>query len=56
MPVKSEAQAKLMRAVEHSPEFAKKVGIPQRVGAEMLHPTTKAMILANALRRKNYGR
>lgn len=34
MPSKSEAQAKLMRAVAHSPEFAKKVGVPQSVGKE----------------------
>lgn len=34
MPSKSKAQAKLMRAVAHSPKFAKKVGIPQKVGKE----------------------
>jgi len=34
MPSKSAAQAKLMRAVAHSPEFAKKVGIPVSVGKE----------------------
>lgn len=32
MPYKSEKQARLMRAVAHSPEFAKKVGISQSVG------------------------
>ena len=32
MPYKSESQARLMRAVAHSPSFAKKVGIPQAVG------------------------
>ena len=32
MPSKSEAQKKLMDAVGHNPEFAKKVGIPQKVG------------------------
>lgn len=32
MPYKSESQARLMRAVAHSPSFAKKVGIPQSVG------------------------
>jgi hypothetical protein len=34
MPSKSAKQAKFMRAVAHSPEFAKKVGVPQKVGKE----------------------
>ena len=34
MPAKSEKQAKFMRAVANSPEFAKKVGVPQSVGKE----------------------
>ena len=34
MPAASEKQEKLMRAVAHNPEFAKKVGIPQSVGKE----------------------
>lgn len=34
MPSKSKKQAKLMAAVAHSPKFAKKVGIPQKVGRE----------------------
>jgi hypothetical protein len=34
MPSKSPEQARLMRAVAHSPEFSKKVGIPQSVGRE----------------------
>ena len=32
MPYASDKQANLMRAVAHSPSFAKKVGIPQSVG------------------------
>ena len=32
MPYSSTAQERLMRAVAHSPGFAKKVGIPQAVG------------------------
>ena len=32
MPYASEKQANLMRAVAHSPGFAKKTGIPQSVG------------------------
>jgi hypothetical protein len=34
MPSKSPAQHKLMAAVAHNPSFAKKVGIPQKVGKE----------------------
>jgi len=34
MPSKSPAQHKLMSAVAHNPAFAKKVGIPQKVGKE----------------------
>lgn len=34
MPSKSERQAKFMRAVAHSPSFAKKAGVPQKVGRE----------------------
>tara|TARA_R110000822_G_scaffold158199_2_gene297783 strand:+ start:133 stop:411 length:279 start_codon:yes stop_codon:yes gene_type:complete len=34
MPSKSPSQHKLMAAVAHNPEFAKKVGIPQKVGKE----------------------
>jgi len=34
VPAKSEKQEKFMRAVAHSPKFAKKVGVPQSVGRE----------------------
>jgi hypothetical protein len=34
MPSKSSSQHKLMEAVVHNPSFAKKVGIPQKVGKE----------------------
>ena len=34
MPVKSEAQRRLMQGVANNPTFAKKVGIPQSVGRE----------------------
>lgn len=34
MPSKSPAQHRLMEAVAHSPKFAKKVGIPQKVGKD----------------------
>lgn len=32
MPYASEKQARFMRAVAHSPEFAKRVGVPTSVG------------------------
>ena len=34
MPSTSKKQADFMRAVAHSPEFAKKAGVPQSVGKE----------------------
>jgi len=34
MPSRSQVQAKMMRAVAHSPKFAKKVGIPVKVGKD----------------------
>ena len=34
MPSKSKKQAKFMRAAAHSPEFAKKAGISQKVAKE----------------------
>lgn len=34
MPAKSEKQEKFMRAVAHSPSFAKKVGVPMSAGRE----------------------
>lgn len=34
MPSVSDKQAKFFRAVAHSPEFAKKAGVPQSVGKE----------------------
>ncbi len=46
MPAVSEKQARLMRAVAHSPEFAKQVSIPQSVGREFSH------MAVNALRKK----
>ena len=36
MPAKSKEQAKLMAAVAHNPAFAKKVGIPVKVGKEFV--------------------
>jgi hypothetical protein len=36
MPSKSKAQHRLMEAVAHSKEFAKKTGIPQEVAQEFV--------------------
>jgi hypothetical protein len=36
MPSKTPKQKKLMRAVAHNPELAKKVGIPQQVGKDFV--------------------
>ena len=34
MPAKSKKQLKFMQAVAHNKKFAKKVGVPQKVGKE----------------------
>jgi hypothetical protein len=36
MPSKSESQKRLMRAAAHSPEFAKRVGVPVSVAKEFV--------------------
>lgn len=41
MPIKSDKQKRFMQAVEHNPEFAKKVGVKKAVAKEMLHPKKK---------------
>lgn len=41
MPSKSKAQERLMQAVAHNPEFAKKVGIKQKVGKEFVKEDKK---------------
>ena len=44
MPTKSKKQANMMRAVAHSPKFAKKVGVPMSVGKEFMAEDKKAGI------------
>lgn len=34
MPSKTKKQARTMRAAKHNPQFAKKMGIPQKVARE----------------------
>jgi len=41
MPSKSPAQHNLMAAVAHNPAFAKKVGIPQKIGKEFVRADKK---------------
>tara|TARA_R110000868_G_C10643168_1_gene744312 strand:+ start:52 stop:357 length:306 start_codon:yes stop_codon:yes gene_type:complete len=41
MPSKSPAQHKLMQAVAHNPAFAKKTGIPTKVGKEFVRADKK---------------
>ena len=43
MPSKSPAQHRLMEAVAHNPAFAKKVGIPVKVGKEFSASDKKKM-------------
>lgn len=44
MPSTSWKQHKFMTAVEHSPSFAKKVGVPQSVGRDFAKADNKAGI------------
>lgn len=47
MPSKSAKQAKFMRAVAHSPKFAKKVGVSQSVGKDFEMADKKAKKFGN---------
>lgn len=42
MPSKTPRQAKFFRAVAHSPEFAKKVGVSQSVGKDFVEADRRA--------------
>lgn len=48
MPSKSPAQARLMQAAAHDPEFARKAGVPQKVAREFTK-ADKAKAYAKAL-------
>jgi hypothetical protein len=43
MPAKSKAQLELMQAVEHSPKFAKKVGIKPEVAKKFTSTPAKGL-------------
>lgn len=47
MPSKSPEQHRLMEAVAHNPKFAKKVGIPQKVGEDFAEADKKQGLLVN---------
>lgn len=44
MPSKSRKQHNFMAAVAHSPEFAKKAGVPQSVGKDFVEADKKVSI------------
>jgi len=53
MPSTTPKQARTMAAAAHSPEFAKKVGIPQNVAKEFNEADTGTpMLLHRAMKRK----
>ena len=52
MPAKSEKQARFMRAVAHSPSFAKKVGVPMSVGKEFSKMKEGGMAESKAMVKK----
>ena len=52
MPSTSDKQRRFMAAASHSPEFAKKAGIPQSVAQEF-NQADKGKKLANALRKRD---
>lgn len=52
MPSVSWKQHKFMEAVKHSPEFARKAGVPQSVGREFANADDKAGITKSHRRRK----
>lgn len=53
MPSKSKKQKKLMQAVAHNPDFAKKAGIPQSVGEEYAKSDKMKNVLKS--RKGKYG-
>lgn len=49
MPSKSPAQARLMAAAAHNPEFAAKVGIPTKVAKEFNQADKGTQLLKSAM-------
>jgi len=52
MPSKSQKQARTMAAAAHSPSFAKKVGIPQKVAKDFNRADTGTKRLSNAIKKR----
>lgn len=52
MPSKSPAQARLMAAAAHNPEFAKKAGVPQSVAKDFNRADKGRDMLAKAMKGK----
>ena len=52
MPAKTEKQERFMRAVAHSPSFAKKVGVPMSVGREFTKAEGGEMKESKAMMKK----
>ncbi|MGH9588299.1 MAG: hypothetical protein ACRD3F_15220 [Acidobacteriaceae bacterium] len=46
MPSKSAKQHRLMEAVAHDPKFARKAGIPQKVGKEFARADQRSSVVA----------
>ena len=54
MPTTSEKQHRLMEAVAHEPKVAKKLGIPQTVGNELVaHDSARQQPESRSMDRKN---
>jgi len=49
MPSKSPKQARLMAAAAHSPEFAKKTGVPMKVAKEFNKADARRGMLSKAM-------
>ena len=54
MPSTSKKQARFMAAVAHSPEFAKKVDVPQSVGKEFNDADQRKKALVAGLRQRRH--
>jgi len=52
MPSKSAAQARMMAAAAHDPEFAKKVGVPMKVAKEYNQADKGGKMLKQAMHAK----
>ncbi len=51
MPSRSQKQARTMAAAAHNPEFAKRVGIPQKVAKDFNRADTGTKRLSNAMKK-----